>query len=202
MPKRVAVRRTALAFAVVAALSGCRATPRVALPAPSEPIVHLPQQTVPVNRQQTAGLADGVVPPGTTVSDPVPAVTGLDPRLRKALRRAAAAAARDGVVIYVESGWRSRTYQKQLFLQAVVKYGSRTKAERWVARPGTSVHERGDAVDVGRSAAIRWLSEHGARYGLCQVYRNERWHYELRPRAVEHGCPRMYADPTQDPRLQ
>jgi D-alanyl-D-alanine carboxypeptidase len=45
-------------------------------------------------------------------------------------------------------------------------------------------------------------SEHGADYGLCQIYGNEPWHYELRPEATDHGCPPMYADPTQDPRMQ
>ena len=60
----------------------------------------------------------------------------------------------------------------------------------------------GDAVDIGHSDATAWLSEHGAGYGLCQIYGNEPWHYELRPEAVDHGCPRMYADPTHDPRMQ
>ena len=57
----------------------------------------------------------------------------------------------------------------------------------------------------GRHRARRadaWLSEHGAAYGLCQIYGNEPWHYELRPEAVDHGCPPMYADPTHDPRMQ
>ena len=60
----------------------------------------------------------------------------------------------------------------------------------------------GDAVDIGRSDATAWLSEHGAEYGLCQIYSNEPWHYELRPEAIDHGCPPMYADPTHDPRMQ
>jgi zinc D-Ala-D-Ala carboxypeptidase len=54
----------------------------------------------------------------------------------------------------------------------------------------------------GASDATAWLSEHGAEYGLCQIYGNERWHYELRPEAVGQGCPAMYADPTHDPRMQ
>src|SRR5215210_3953396 len=61
---------------------------------------------------------------------------------------------------------------------------------------------RFDAVDLGPSAATAWLSEHGAEYGLCQIYSNEPWHYELRPEAIDHGCPPMYADPTHDPRMQ
>jgi hypothetical protein len=60
----------------------------------------------------------------------------------------------------------------------------------------------GDAVDIGPSAARAWLSQHGAEYGLCQIYRNEPWHYELRPEAIDDGCPPMYADPTHDPRMR
>jgi hypothetical protein len=60
----------------------------------------------------------------------------------------------------------------------------------------------GDALDVGPSDAAAWLSEHGAKYGLCRIYSNEPWHYELRPKAIDHGCPPMYADATHDPRTQ
>jgi len=59
----------------------------------------------------------------------------------------------------------------------------------------------GNAVDIGPVHATPWLAEHGAGYGLCQIYRNEPWHYELRPDAIENGCPPMYADPSQDPRM-
>ena len=82
------------------------------------------------------------------------------------------------------------------------EYGSEDEADRWVATATTSPHVAGDAVDIGRSDATEWLSRHGAEHGLCQIYRNEPWHYELRTEAIEHGCPRMYADPTQDPRMQ
>jgi zinc D-Ala-D-Ala carboxypeptidase len=135
-------------------------------------------------------------------NDSYPAVTKLDPDLRRALRAAGTDAADDGVDIFVNSGWRSKRYQQQLFDQAVSKYGSAVSAAQWVARPGTSVHESGDAVDIGPDEAAAWLSEHGAVYGLCQIYANEPWHFERRPDAVDHGCPRMYADPTDDPRMQ
>ena len=148
------------------------------------------------------GVADGEVPDGVTVFDnQYPAVTNLDPTLLDALRQAATAAGGDGVQFYVNSGWRSPAYQEQLLAQAVSKYGSRTEAARWVATPATSAHVSGDAVDIGHSGAAAWLSEHGSEYGLCSIYRNEPWHYELRPVAVADGCPAMYADPTQDPRM-
>jgi LAS superfamily LD-carboxypeptidase LdcB len=150
----------------------------------------------------TSGItaADGKVPDGVTVFDEhYSAVTRLDADLRRALRRASTAS---GIMFVVNSGWRSRAYQQELFDQAVRQYGSESAAARWVARPGTSVHEAGDAVDLGPTAATTWLAEHGAAYGLCQIYANEPWHYELRPDAVEHGCPATYADPTDDPRMQ
>src|SRR4029450_7463397 len=106
--------------------------------------------------------------------------------------------------------------------EAVAKYGSAEEAARWVATPETSPHVAGKAIDVGfdaraglsehgarrgRGIAVgcdsrAWLSEHGAKYGLCQIYSNEPWHYELRPEAIGRGCPPMYADPTHDPRMQ
>ena len=149
------------------------------------------------------GEADGAVPDGTTVfDDTVPGVANLDPVLLASLRQAATDARVEGVEFFVDSGWRSPEYQELLLQQAVLKYGSEEEAARWVATPDTSAHVSGDAVDIGRSDATAWLSEHGAEYGLCQIYGNEPWHFELRPEAVDHGCPLMYADPTRDPRTQ
>jgi len=149
------------------------------------------------------GEADGAVPAGTTVfDDGVPGVANLDPALLDALRRAATAAAADGVDFYVDSGWRSPAYQEQLLRDAVSKYGSEAEAARWVATPRTSAHVSGNAVDIGHADARTWLSDHGAAYGLCQIYGNEPWHYELRPASSGHGCPPAYADPTHDPGMQ
>ncbi|WGL50976.1 M15 family metallopeptidase [Nocardioides sp. BP30] len=163
---------------------------------------HLPVR-VPGSRGDVVDSADGKLPDGVTVFDErYPGVTRLDPALLGALRDAATDARSDGVTFYVNSGWRSRGYQEQLFAEAVAKYGSARVAARWVARPGTSVHEAGEAVDVGGAPADGWLAEHGAAYGLCRTYRNESWHFELRLSAIDHGCPAPYADPTHDPRMQ
>jgi zinc D-Ala-D-Ala carboxypeptidase len=149
------------------------------------------------------GEADGAVPDGTTVfDDEIPGVANLDPVLLGALRQAATDAADDGVEFFVDSGWRSPEYQEQLLHDAVLRYGSEKEAARWVATPNTSAHVSGDAVDIEPFDATAWLSEHGAKYGLCQIYSNEPWHYELRPEAIDHGCPPIYADPTHDPRMQ
>jgi zinc D-Ala-D-Ala carboxypeptidase len=156
------------------------------------------------NEQRDAlGEAGGAVPDGTTVfDDEVPGVANLDPALLRALRRAATDAAADGVKLVVNSGWRSPAYEDQLRREAVSKYGSKAEAARWVATGTTSPHVSGDAVDIGPADATPWLSAHGAEYGLCRIYANEPWHYELRPEAIAGGCPAMYSDPTQDPRMQ
>lgn len=104
--------------------------------------------------------------------------------------------------VQVNSGWRSVGYQEQMLRAAVSKYGSQKEAARWVATPKTSPHVSGDAVDIGRTDAMAWMSHHGAAFGLCQIYSNEPWHFELRPDAADQGCPAMYADPTQDPRMR
>jgi hypothetical protein len=155
-----------------------------------------------LSHQSPASSSATAAPPVNAREDRTPGVANLDPALLRALRQAAAHGADDGVELVVESGWRSPEYQEQLRREAVSKYGSEEEAARWVAAPNRSAHVSGDAVDIGPSDAAAWLSDHGAAYGLCQVYGNEPWHYELRPEAREHGCPAMYADPTHDPRMQ
>ena len=182
-----------LAVAAIAAVVGYQLTASTASPA------HVP----PREHRGALGEAGGAVPDGTTVfDDEIPGVAKLDSELLGALRQAATDAADEGVEFNVDSGWRSPEYQAQLLREAVSKYGSEAEAARWVATPDRSAHVSGDAVDIGPADATPWLSEHGAEYGLCRIYGNEPWHFELRPEAIDHGCPPMYADATQDPRMQ
>jgi D-alanyl-D-alanine carboxypeptidase len=158
---------------------------------------------LPGDTHGALGESDGLVPAGATVfDDEIPAVANLDHSLLKALRRAATDAANVGIEFKVNSGWRSPEYQERLLREAVSEYGSEKEAARWVGTASTSAHVSGNAVDIGPFDATAWLSKHGAQYGLCQIYRNESWHYELRPEATSRGCPRMYADPTHDPRME
>lgn len=141
------------------------------------------------------GRDDGLIPKGAllTVNADHPAMTGLEPRLRAALRAATNDAALEGQPLYVTTGWRSERYQAQLFQEARARYGSEEIARQFVAPPELSTHLTGKAVDVGPLDAQLWLMEHGAAYGLCQTYANERWHFEL---AAEPGgsCPEMLPD--------
>jgi D-alanyl-D-alanine dipeptidase len=126
--------------------------------------------------------AQGGTPEGVTMTPfdtGYPAVGNLDPALRKALQEAATAARQRNVEIRIGSGWRSKAYQQELLDQGVEKYGSLEKARRYVNTPEQSTHVFGKAVDVAPTKADDWLIQHGAKYGLCQVYANEMWHFEL-----------------------
>jgi zinc D-Ala-D-Ala carboxypeptidase len=211
-PARTATRRiprilVAGLLVVIAALAAARGYELLASSSPTAAApVDVLRSELPAPRSEHRGAlgeADGAVPDGTTVfDDEIPGVANLDPDLLGAVRQAATDAADDGVEFFVDSGWRSPEYQDQLLREAISEYGSEEEAARWVATAETSPHVSGDAVDIGPSDATAWLSEHSAEYGLCQIYSNEPWHYELRPEAIDHGCPPMYADPTHDPRMQ
>jgi hypothetical protein len=207
--RRIRIRRIRVAglLVVIAAIAAALG---YQLPASSSSTAASPIDVLrsehPVLRSEHRGAlgeADGAVPDGATVfDDEIPGVANLDPDLLGALRQAATDAADDGVEFFVDSGWRSPEYQNQLLRDAISEYGSEEEAARWVATADTSPHVSGDAVDIGHFDATAWLSEHGAKYGLCQIYSNEPWHYELRPEAGDRGCPPIYADPTHDPRMQ
>lgn len=139
-------------------------------------------------------VGDGDLPDaGVTVDDlHLSAVARLDPDLREAVRKATAAAAADGIELRITSGWRSADYQQQLLDDAIARHGERG-ARQLVQTPDRSRHVTGDAVDVGPTDAAFWMLRHGPELGLCQVYANEIWHYEL---LVEPGatCPPLQQD--------
>lgn len=124
--------------------------------------------------------------PFDDVSHPI--LAWLDPLLLKAIQDAARSAAAEGIDMKITSGWRSRGFQQRLFDDAVRDYGSVDIARQFVASPDVSKHVTGEAVDVAPVDAGKWLIRNGPQFGLCQIYANEIWHFELV--ADEHGnCP-------------
>ena len=122
-----------------------------------------------------------------------PAVGYLDPALLRAVQQAAGAAAADGVTMTITSGWRSPEFQQQLLDDAVATYGSVAAARQYVQTPQSSRHVTGQAVDIGGYGADDWLIAHGARFGLCRIYANELWHFELAADAAG-VCPPLRPD--------
>jgi D-alanyl-D-alanine carboxypeptidase len=141
-----------------------------------------------------AGAVDtvgGAIPDGQMVSPfdvGNPVVAFLEPALRTAIQQAAQAATGDGVDVKLTSGWRSKGFQQRLLDEAVVTYGSVAAASQFVASPEASMHVLGKAVDVGPPNADAWMIGNGNRFGLCQIYANEIWHFELAVDA-NGNCP-------------
>jgi zinc D-Ala-D-Ala carboxypeptidase len=105
----------------------------------------------------------------------------------------AEAARREGVDLDLSSTYRSYRYQEWLFQYWVDEVGLE-RAERSSARPGTSQHQLGTAIDFGsitgpfaEHPAGRWLAAHAWRYGFSLSYPNgyeaitgyifEPWHF-------------------------
>jgi D-alanyl-D-alanine dipeptidase len=133
----------------------------------------------------------GYLPDNTTLSpfDTSSQVLALlDPALLKAIQDAARSAQAQGVGITITSGWRSKGFQQRLFDDAVRRYGSVAIAQQFVASPETSRHVVGEAVDIAGNGASEWLIRNGAQFGLCQIYANENWHFELAT-VADGRCP-------------
>jgi LAS superfamily LD-carboxypeptidase LdcB len=82
--------------------------------------------------------------------------------------------------VTVNSGYRSPERQQELWLQALQKYGSPEAARKWVAPPGNSQHNKGNAADLGygSDAARSWVHQNAGQYGLSFPMGHEPWHIE------------------------
>jgi zinc D-Ala-D-Ala carboxypeptidase len=154
----------------------------------TEPTAPPEQLTIGPAATDTYGgwIADGQTLSPFDTSNP--ALAQLDPALLDAVQEAANAAKQQGVDLRINSGWRSAGFQQRLFDDAVRQYGSVQIASQFVASPEVSKHVVGQAVDVAPVDADRWLIANGAQFGLCQIYANELWHFELAVDA-QGTCP-------------
>ncbi|HYZ68616.1 MAG TPA: M15 family metallopeptidase [Mycobacterium sp.] len=160
-------------------LGGCATTVPLETVSTTEPSAPPPPMTIGPAATDTYG---GWIPERETLSPfdvSNPAVTQLDPALLQAVQDAANTAKAQGVDLRISSGWRSKGFQQRLFDDAVRTYGSADIAQQFVASPEVSKHVVGQAVDAAPVDADKWLISNGAQFGLCQIYANEIWHFEL-----------------------
>ncbi|MGV9797261.1 M15 family metallopeptidase [Mycobacterium sp. NPDC003449] len=144
--------------------------------APPPPSITLVDNTVALEPGDGSLSGDQTLTPFDVQN---PAIGKLDPRLLTAVQNAANAASADGITMTVTSGWRSPDFQQTLLDNAVQTYGSLAAAREYVQTPAASRHVTGEAVDIGGTGADQWLIANGPRFGLCQIYANELWHFEL-----------------------
>jgi D-alanyl-D-alanine carboxypeptidase len=158
---------------------------------PRAPPTRLADHSLPLAPPADSG--DGSLPNGGQVTPfdvQYSAIARLDPALLKAVQAAATAAAADGVTMTITSGWRSPEFQQRLLDNAVRTYGSLAAARQYVQTPAMSKHVTGEAVDVRGAGADQWLIANGPRFGLCRIYANELWHFELATDAAGK-CPAL-----------
>lgn len=127
-------------------------------------------------------LPEGFVQPSTTVIDDIG--REIDSRIVGAYRDLVNAAKADGLNIYPISGFRPHSTQISLFNARVEQARNdgyadpEAEAARHVAKPGTSEHELGLAVDFNsvdesyfrNTAEAKWLAAHCAEYGFVIRY--------------------------------
>lgn len=104
---------------------------------------------------------------------------GLDPALALAYTLAQQQAQAAGVPMWITSGYRSPAEQQRMWEEGLRTYGGPEEARRWVLPPDESTHVTGRAIDVGPREGAQWLEANGHRWGLCRVFDNEWWHFEL-----------------------
>ncbi len=135
----------------------------------------------------------------------------LDSRMVGAFVSMCKAAKKDGIKLYAVSAYRSYSYQETLFknrIQRVINDDGLSyeaavkKAATIVARPGTSEHHLGLAVDINsvetsfeKTKEFRWLNENAEKFGFVLRYPKDKksitkiiyepWHY--RYVGVEHA---------------
>jgi D-alanyl-D-alanine carboxypeptidase len=126
----------------------------------------------------------------------------VDNRVYPALQEMFNAARDDGVYPVVVSGYRSAEKQQSLMDDKIAEYRAlgysdekaKTKAEEWVAIPGTSEHQLGIAVDINADGfysagneVYAWLDKNAHKYGFIYRYPSDKteitgvidepWHY-------------------------
>ena len=101
---------------------------------------------------------------------------GLHPVMKSAVDRLLAAG---GGSIVLNSGWRSTERQTELWQDALRRHGTAERADDWVARPGSSMHERGLAVDLGGDVELASRLVGSLGLPLHRPLPHEPWHFEL-----------------------
>lgn len=126
----------------------------------------------------------------------------VDKRIYPALQKMFDDARKDHVFPVVASGYRTAEKQQELMDEKIAAYESegystdeaKSKAEAWVAIPGTSEHQLGLSVDINADGirstgddVYEWLHKNSYKYGFIYRYPenktnitgviNEPWHY-------------------------
>lgn len=135
-------------------------------------------QTYPAYIGQVEGITyiNGIMLVNKTHSVPQSYAPGLETVAYNAFMDLKNAAAKEGFEINLLSGYRSYDTQKNLYNNYVATYGQ-AEADTFSAKPGTSEHQTGLAMDVGwiddsygDTASGKWLAANCYKYGFIIRY--------------------------------
>lgn len=144
--------------------------------------------TIPVtvvSAPETAGndgatYINGILIVNKTYALPPDYGDGIDPQAQAAFDAMQAAAAEEGLNIYISSGFRSYDYQAGLYQRYVDKDGA-AEADRYSARPGHSEHQTGLAFDLNtiddffaETAEGKWVARNCYKYGFIIRYPSDK----------------------------
>ena len=120
---------------------------------------------------------NGILIANKTYSVPASYNPGIDPNAQAAFNKMQQAAAMEGISLWICSGFRSYTYQQQLYNSYVYQSGQ-AAADRFSARAGHSEHQTGLAMDINYASSYfdntpeaKWLAAHCTDYGFIIRYK-------------------------------
>lgn len=126
-----------------------------------------------------ATYIDGVLIVNKTYSLPQSYNPGLNSVCKTAFNEMKAGAKKDGINIWISSGYRNYTRQNELYSYYCKRDGVEA-ADRYSARPGHSEHQAGLAIDVNSASTNaynniyktvgEWIAEHCWEYGFILRY--------------------------------
>lgn len=143
-------------------------------------------------------ILDGIIIVNKNFGLPINYGSDLEEITLKAFEEMEAAAAKDGISLYIASGFRNYYKQDGLFYNYYAQYGE--EAKRFSSLPGHSEHQTGLAIDIGgvddylwvkndfyTTEEYKWLSQNCYKYGFILRYPDnkeditgymfESWHY-------------------------
>lgn len=138
---------------------------------------------------------NGILIANKTYALPADYNPGVNPAAQKAADEMIAAAKQDGISLWIRSGFRSYSYQANLYNNYVARDG-KSKADTYSARPGHSEHQTGLAFDMNSLSTSfantpegRWLAANCWKYGFIIRYPKGKEHitgYQYEPWHVRY----------------
>jgi hypothetical protein len=170
--------RLTIGGGVLVALIAVLTSARAAQVEPSTPVPFVAVEAPPVEPQLPAPVARMGYRYGRPFSIDVvqlqPNGVEVEVSTARAFLSMQAAAAKDGVDLRIESGFRTAEEQRELF--RAWRRGRGNKA----ARPGESNHQSGRALDIAvlSKGTFEWLEANAAAFRFTRTVKGEPWHWE------------------------